>query len=655
MGSAAPALHAQGTGPAASTEQILSYDSDITVNADSTLRVRETIKVYAPGVSIRHGLYRDFPTRYRDRFGDRYTIHLEVVSLERDSQPEEYYLRKISNGLRIYMGRNGERVAPGEHTYELTYAVDRALGFFNNHDELYWNVAGNGWMFPIAQTSATVHLPNGIVKEAIIPDAYTGAQGSAETGYTAAVDDQSNVSFRTTRALSPDEGLTIVVRWPNGFVHPPTDDQNYRYFLEDHQADLIGLAGLVLLLIYCAAVWLLAGRRGARGPLGSRPELPPGFSPAAVGYAWRRAFDQKTLVANLTDLAVKKHLAIREDTSGACVLSRVSSDPQPTAARGGPAVGRAPEITADEEVVLDKLLGAGESIRLESAHHALVSGALEALHYHLRFSMEKWHFRRNRRYLIPGLLIALATIVRCGIAIQGAQRLLLFFLTIWVLLGSLGCLTAALLAIAAWRYAFSGPRHAPAARQRALTWSAISLGLFICEGIGLWVVAWAASAGVAAVLVLLVAVNCLFHHLLKSPRRLGRALRDNIESLRMFMSATEEDPHGTGTPFKITPGLFEKFLPYALALNVEQVWGERFAFALALAHTMQGGKSGYSPGWYAGLAWDPFAPSTFPTSLAISLDTALASSVLTSRAGSADARPGREESRPPRGKAGRLS
>ena len=276
-GSAAPALHAQGTGPAAGTEQILSYDSDITVNADSTLRVRETIKVYAPGVSIRHGLYRDFPTRYRDRFGDRYTIHLEVVSLERDSQPEEYYLRKISNGLRIYMGRNGERVAPGEHTYELTYAVDRALGFFNNHDELYWNVAGNGWMFPIAQTSATVHLPNGIVKEAIIPDAYTGAQGSAETGYTAAVDDQSNVSFRTTRALSPDEGLTIVVRWPNGFVHPPTDDQNYRYFLEDHQADLIGLAGLVLLLVYCAAVgcWRDAVAPGA--PSDPDPSYRRGF------------------------------------------------------------------------------------------------------------------------------------------------------------------------------------------------------------------------------------------------------------------------------------------------------------------------------------------------------------------------------------------
>ena len=236
-------------------------------------------------------------------------------------------------------------------------------------------------------------------------------------------------------------------------------------------------------------------------------------------------------------------------------------------------MGRAPEITADEEVVLDKLLGAGESIRLESAHHALVSGALEALHYHLRFSMEKWHFRTNRRYLIPGLLIALATIVRCGIAIQGAQRLLLFFLTIWVLLGSLGCLTAALLAIAAWRYAFSGPRHAPAARQRALTWSAISLGLFICEGIGLWVVAWAASAGVAAVLVLLVAVNCLFHHLLKSPRRLGRALRDNIESFRMFLTATEEDPHATGTPLKITPGLFERFLPYAMALNMRASLG----------------------------------------------------------------------------------
>ena len=48
---------------------------------------------------------------------------------------------------------------PGEHTYSLRYRSDRQIGFFASRDELYWNVTGNGWAFPIDSASATVRLP----------------------------------------------------------------------------------------------------------------------------------------------------------------------------------------------------------------------------------------------------------------------------------------------------------------------------------------------------------------------------------------------------------------------------------------------------------------------------------------------------------------
>lgn len=373
----ATSLHAQGTAPEPPGGRILSYESDITVNPDSTLLVRETIKLYALGRLSKSRIYRDFPTRYRDRFGHRYAIHMEVLSLQRDGQPEEFYLRKLSNGLRLYLGEKGALVAPGEHTYELTSAVDRELGLFPNHDELYWNVTGNGWVFPIEQASATVHLPKGIVKEAIMPDAYTGFQGSVQTGYTASVDNQSNVNFRTTRALAPHEALTIVARWPNGFVHPPTDDQNHRYFLEDNQANLIGFAGLLVLLIYYTVAWFLAGRsreRHNREP----PLAPPrGFSPAALRYAWRRKYDPKTLVANLIDLAVKKYLSIREDNSGGFVVERVNPHPQPAGARLSSTVGATTKASRDERLVLAKLFRVGERFDW-SPRMALYSRVLRA-------------------------------------------------------------------------------------------------------------------------------------------------------------------------------------------------------------------------------------------------------------------------------------
>jgi uncharacterized membrane protein YgcG len=617
-------LIAQGPAPPPDREQISSYDSNISVNPDSTLLVRENLKVFARGAQIKHGIYRDVPTRYNDRFGNPYLIHFEVVSVERDDLPEDFHLERLANGLRIYMGKSSELVSPGEHTYTLTYSVDREIGFFPDHDELYWNVTGNGWVFPIQMASATVHLPRGIAPGAIMVDAYTGRQGSVGGDYTASADGQSNATFRTTRALEPSEGMSVVARWPKGFVHPPTDEQEHQYFLEDNRTSLIGLLGLFVVLVYYTAAWLLVGRDPARGEITPRSEPPRGFSPAALRYVWRMAFDPKTLVANLVDLAVKKQLAILEDGTGSYILGRLKSRPGLAAAGLGPRDGPPPETTPDEKLVLDKIFAAGETIRLEPANHALVGGAAEALHHHLRSSLEKVYFMTNGRYLIPGLLISLATVVRCGFSIQGGQRTLVLFVAIWLLLWSLACLALGGLAIAAWRNALSDPHHAPTARNQALLMSAICLPFFIGEAAGLGVMAWAASTEVVVVLMLLVAINYLFHVLLKAPTGPGRALLDQIEGFRMFLTTTEQDRRNARTPSKNTPEVFERFLPYAIAFNVEKVWGEKFA--AALAQTARGGTIDYSPRWYSGPGWDPITASTFVTSLGNSFSSAISSS-----------------------------
>src|SRR5580765_732046 len=76
---------------AAQRERIISFDSQITVNADGTMQVTETIAVDSEGVDIVHGIYRDFPTRYRDRAGNRYSVLFEIVDLRRDGDSEPYH------------------------------------------------------------------------------------------------------------------------------------------------------------------------------------------------------------------------------------------------------------------------------------------------------------------------------------------------------------------------------------------------------------------------------------------------------------------------------------------------------------------------------------------------------------------------------------
>ncbi len=49
-------------------EEILNYDIEMHVNEDASMEVKEKITVNAQGKEIKHGIYRDFPTQYKNNF-----------------------------------------------------------------------------------------------------------------------------------------------------------------------------------------------------------------------------------------------------------------------------------------------------------------------------------------------------------------------------------------------------------------------------------------------------------------------------------------------------------------------------------------------------------------------------------------------------------
>src|SRR5688500_12139730 len=135
--------------PAGAQERIISYDSEIQIRNDGSIDVTERIAVRAEGQQIRRGIYRDFPTRYRDRFGNRVKVDLEVLGLERNGVPEPWFTERKSHGTRINTGHDDFLPVPAEHTFTLRYRTTRQLGFFDGHVELYWNAIGTGWAFPV--------------------------------------------------------------------------------------------------------------------------------------------------------------------------------------------------------------------------------------------------------------------------------------------------------------------------------------------------------------------------------------------------------------------------------------------------------------------------------------------------------------------------
>ncbi|MEP6507665.1 MAG: DUF2207 domain-containing protein [Gemmatimonadales bacterium] len=294
-------------------ERIISYNSQIEVHADGSLDVTEMIKVHAEGNQIRRGIYRDFPTRYADRVGNRVVIDLQVLGVERNDVIEPWFTEKKTNGIRINTGNDSFLTVPADYTYTLHYRTTRQLGFFKDHDELYWNAIGTGWVFPIESATVVVHLPSAVPIESMHAEAYTGRQGAKGSAYAADLPEPGVARYRLTEGLGPYEGLTIDLGFPKGLVHEPTQSERSQLLLKDNRGVLVALAGFLLTLIYMVRQWQKVGRDPQKGIVIARYEPREGQTPAGLRFMENMGYDMRCFTGDVLALAVAGRLKINKE------------------------------------------------------------------------------------------------------------------------------------------------------------------------------------------------------------------------------------------------------------------------------------------------------------------------------------------------------
>ncbi|MFA5021858.1 MAG: DUF2207 domain-containing protein [Patescibacteria group bacterium] len=523
-------------------EEILSFDSQITVNTDSSLLVKETIQVNCLNQEIKHGIYRDFPTIYtNNNLRTKSKVGFKILSIKRDGQIENYHTESLNNGVRIYIGNSDTVLAPGIYTYEINYWTNRQLGYFTDHDELYWNVTGNGWAFPIDKATATVILPTGISADQIKLSGYTGPQGSQDINFTAEMKNNQPV-FTTTQALGTYEGLTIVVGFPKGFVSEPTQLQKIIYILKDNAYLIVGLIGLIVLIIYYLKIWSKIGRDPKKGTIIPEYEPPTGMSPAEMRFLQKMKFDNKAFVATIIQMAIKGLVLIKQEKAifGSKYLLVKSQK-------------NAKTTTPEEQEILGALFSSSaEEIELKNKNYEEFQAAKKALTLSLKNKIENKLFKLNTKHFFIGIGISAITI------------LLIFSLN--------GSPEFPVLAI--------------------------------------------------PIIILLVIINSLFLWLLKAPTKEGRKILDQIEGFKWFLSVTEKDRMNFHNPPNKTPELFEKYLPYALALGVENKWAEQFNNVF---EKLQQAGTPYVPAWYIGTHFNALNITGFTHSLGSSFGSAISS------------------------------
>lgn len=565
--------------PAQAEERITSFVSDVTVNANASLLVRETIVVAAEGRKIKRGILRDFPTTYTDRTGQRVRVGFAVESVSRDGRAEPYVLEDLSNGTRIRIGEKNVLLEPGLHRYEISYRTTRQIGFFTDFDELYWNVTGNGWTLPILEARAIIQLPTGaqISRQAF----YTGVAGA--TGTDAAVLDARGNHFEavTTRTLSPGEGFTVAVAWQKGIVTAPETSQELGWWMSDNAGFFVLGLGLVTVGLYFVVVWNRVGRDPAKGTIIPIFSPPKAMGPAAVRFVRTYGADDRGFAAALVGLAVKGCLRISDDGDDGFAITKTEGMSGAT-------------LTASERALFLALPPGNTELR--QSNHVAVRAARNALETALADEYEETLFRRNLMWFAAGLALSLIFLLGGALLLAdqsgGAELVALGWMAVWWgIVISIGW--AAIRGLFTARKLW-GKISSLAGLLFLIPFIggglAVPISMFLNgdESPALYVLAGAA--------VLMGLLNVLFYHLLRAPTVQGRQILDQIEGFRLYLSTAEEDRLNVLHPPEKTPELFERYLPYAMALDCANAWNAKFAAVLAAAAAA--GAAG--PAWYAG-------------------------------------------------------
>jgi len=357
-------------------EHIKSFQSEIAINKDGTIDVKETI-VYDFDYLQKHGIYREIPYIKTNQDGKKFELKFNNFTVADENGNSQIFVKSSINEelVRIKIG-DADKLITGTHTYVISYKVSGALTYYSDHDELYWNVNGNEWTVPIAVLTSEVRIPSGIKKEEIETACFTGSTGSNVSDCSYFTDDFGQDNIKASRPLLAGEGLTIAISFPKNIV-AVLEPKEFVSFWETWVGKLIswllGLLALtwyVFLPFYIIYRWMRYGRdpKGVVGVTSAwfdPPKTQDGkrfLTAGEVGSLGDETVDMKDISATVVDLARRGYLVIEEKSKNDYYLIRLRPEEIETTARRG---RKNDALLSYEKTLLDKFFGSKKEIRIK--------------------------------------------------------------------------------------------------------------------------------------------------------------------------------------------------------------------------------------------------------------------------------------------------
>ncbi len=253
-----------------------------------------------------HGILRAIPQTYK-----RHKLQIHVDTISSSTGAPTQYTTYTQNGNLVLKIGDPSRTVTGLQNYKITYHVSNVVTFYDDHDELYWDVNGDQWRQQFEQVSVALHVPDQAKLTTQQPVCYAGYYGDTNQNCTIAATG-SQIAAKTNSILYPSQTLSIVVGFQKGYFSPSTSQET---FMEYAGTILKVLVPILASFVYAYTRWRRYGRDAkGRGVMVAEYEAPFGLKPIEVATVLRFTPSQKDITATIIDLAVRGYVRIHQET-----------------------------------------------------------------------------------------------------------------------------------------------------------------------------------------------------------------------------------------------------------------------------------------------------------------------------------------------------
>lgn len=564
-------------------DRIAQLEIDVYLNSDRSVNVTEVYH-FRPFHQIKHGLFRFLPVRYYKNANDVYGSPLTINNVLVNGSPSPYHIKKaidyeVSTGSLfntsqgkaiefevIYIGDKNIYLQEGIlHTTTIDYSVKNIILNEGGESRFSWNIQGFGWEMDRNSVTTRFHFPEGSSAEAI--SFFIGSFRSSESldneHYT--YDKEKNIVTLFYKRLLPGQDITIDSYFSLETFHE--DSSSFTTFFFNYKTEVVIWGTFILSLIVWFFTWLKVGRDPKGLIRMTRYESPDDITPAECRYFRLETIDKRTSVATIVHAAINGYIEIeKRNETAPMILSKKDK------------FRKAPKVTKS---AFSSLFGKKDDLKISKS--TLVASRFDHFQQRLKKQIVKKHpnqFQNNFGYFALGLLIAVIGFIWSIINVPDDTLRNVFAF------GIVPLVLSVITVVGVEKYL-----EETVSKTKFLI---IGVGVIGLIAFVIFVPKILFISNVAIIGFVALTLNAsLWRYLMKNRTAFSREMEDKILGYEHYLRSTEERYLDFLNEPETAPVLFEKHLPYAIALGCESRWSDAFEKYILEVKTQS-----YKPQWF---------------------------------------------------------